>query len=173
MTSKGECCNLVRVLTSSGYGCMGMGARRQGEAEGSFHKSPVILRSWYQAVPFLFTKVNQRKVRVTEGCCHRSCTISVPVSVGNPQRAQFHYRPNSLYCGHPRDSGLGTRGRELVSLIAGIYFSQTSVIYFCRDLSTVRIILVSVCINEVSVRRELTQYSGSYKHKIRQVAKNQ
>ena len=33
-----------------------------------------------------------------------------------------------LYCGHPRD-------RELVSSIAGVYFSQTYVLYFCRGFS--------------------------------------
>ena len=44
-----------------------------------------------------------------------------------------HVTVNSLYCRHPRD-------HELVALIArvviaGIYFSQTSVIYFCRGFS--------------------------------------
>ena len=44
---------------------------------------------------------------------------------------------SALYCGHSRD-------RELVSLIVGMYFNQTSVIYFCRGFSRYPYYRVSV-----------------------------
>ena len=73
----------------------------------------------------------------------------------DPKLLEFQYTINSLYCGHHRD-------RELVSLIAsvrpaiaGIYFSQTSVIYFCRGFSCCPYYR-GVRNSEVSARQELT-----------------
>ena len=48
----------------------------------------------------------------------------------------------SLYRGHPRDHELVSYYQE--SVIAEIYFSQTSVIYFCQGLVAIHIIRVSV-----------------------------
>ena len=71
----------------------------------------------------------------------------------------FNHSPNTVnspYCGHPRD-------RELVSLIqrefviAGIYFSQSSVLYFCRVFSCCPY-NQGVRNSEVSARRELTVF---------------
>ena len=67
----------------------------------------------------------------------------------------FRIQPTrSLYCRFPRD-------RELVSLIAGIYFIQTSAIYFAGDLAAVRFIGVSVivnsCLADTSLLRALTR----------------
>ena len=63
------------------------------------------------------------------------------------------YTVNSLYCGHPRD-------HELVSLIArvGIYFSQTSVLYFCRGFSCCPYYR-GVLNSEESARRELIAFN--------------
>ena len=106
----------------------------------------------FTCIPFQFTYHRFVCPEMHANAMH--CVIDIKVSPTH-KSYQNTNTVSSLYCGHPL-------AHKLLSSIAGIYFSQTSVIYFCRGFSCCPY-YQGVRNSEVSARRELTAILSNMK----------